>query len=232
MLQAKELVAGYRGTRILNEISIEIGQKEIVAIVGPNGAGKSTLFKALAGLLPLDEGSIMLDGTDITRLAPHLRINQGLAYLPQLQRVFPSLSVKENLEMGAFTARGATMRARMKQVLSLFPDLAAAQKQRAGTLSGGQQTMLGLARALMTNPKVLLLDEPTAGLSPLYVQRVWEQSISIRATGVGLIMIEQNVSMALDHADRAYVLVDGRVAAHDRAERLRNRSDVEGLFVG
>jgi branched-chain amino acid transport system ATP-binding protein len=232
MLQAKELVAGYRGTRILNGVSLEVGQKEIVAIVGPNGAGKSTLFKALAGLLTLDEGSVMLDGTDITRLPSHLRISQGLAYLPQLQRVFTSLNVRENLEMGAFTVRGATVRERMKQVLSLFPDLAEAQKQRAGTLSGGQQTMLGLARALMTNPKVLLLDEPTAGLSPLYVQRVWDQSIRIRDTGVGLIMIEQNVSMALDHADRAYVLVDGRVAAHDRAENLRNRSDVEGLFVG
>lgn len=231
MLQAKGLVAGYRETPVLRGVDVELHPGQAVAVLGPNGAGKSTLFKALIGLLDLDQGEIVLDEERITHVAAHTRVRHGLAYLPQVERVFPSLSLMENLRMGAYTMTG-DIRARIEQVLSLFPDLAENVKKRGGTLSGGQQTMLGMARALMVDPKYLLLDEPTAGLSPLYMNRVWERIQAVRDTGIGVLVIEQNVALALQHADYAYVLVDGQNAAYDRADQLIHRSDIEGLFVG
>jgi len=231
VLQAKGLVAGYRETPVLRGVDVELHPGQAVAVLGPNGAGKSTLFKALIGLLDLDQGEIVLDEERITHVAAHTRVRHGLAYLPQVERVFPSLSLMENLRMGAYTMTG-DIRARIEQVLSLFPDLAENVKKRGGTLSGGQQTMLGMARALMVDPKYLLLDEPTAGLSPLYMNRVWERIQAVRDTGIGVLVIEQNVALALQHADYAYVLVDGQNAAYDRADQLIHRSDIEGLFVG
>ncbi len=231
MLQAKGLVAGYRETPVLRGVDVEVQPGQAVAVLGPNGAGKSTLFKAMIGLLDLDEGEILIDEKRVTHLAAHTRVRHGLAYLPQVERVFPSLNLTENLRMGAYTMTG-DIRARMEQVLSLFPDLAEDVKKRGGALSGGQQTMLGMARALMVDPKYLLLDEPTAGLSPLYMKRVWERIRAVRDTGIGVLVIEQNVALALQHADYAYVLVDGQNAAYDRADQLINRSDIEGLFVG
>jgi len=231
VLQAKGLVAGYRETPVLRGVDVEVQPGQAVAVLGPNGAGKSTLFKAMIGLLDLDEGEILIDEKRVTHLAAHTRVRHGLAYLPQVERVFPSLNLTENLRMGAYTMTG-DIRARMEQVLSLFPDLAEDVKKRGGALSGGQQTMLGMARALMVDPKYLLLDEPTAGLSPLYMKRVWERIRAVRDTGIGVLVIEQNVALALQHADYAYVLVDGQNAAYDRADQLINRSDIEGLFVG
>lgn len=231
MLQAEGVIAGYRENPVLRGVNIEVQPGQAVAVLGPNGAGKSTLFKALIGLLDMDEGRIMLDDEDITRVPAHVRVRHGLAYLPQVERVFPSLSLMENLRMGAYTVAGSKQD-RIQQVLSLFPDLSADVKKRGGALSGGQQTMLGMARALMVDPKYLLLDEPTAGLSPLYMKRVWERIQAIRETGIGVLVIEQNVALALQHADFAYVLVDGQNAAYDRADKLVDRSDIEGLFVG
>lgn len=231
MLVASNIVAGYRGDPILQGVNLEVPQGKVVVVLGPNGAGKSTLFKALVGFLKLDDGSVHVGDVDMSNLAPHLRVRQGLGYVPQLERVFPSLSVQENLEMGGFTAH-SEVSARVEFVSGLFPDLKKAMRVKAGGLSGGQQTMLGMARALMLKPRVLMLDEPTAGLSPLYTQRVWETIRIISESGVAVLVIEQNVRLALENSDIAYILANGKNAAQDESGNLIGRRDIEGLFVG
>lgn len=231
MLEARDIVAGYRGEPILHGVSLKVDAKQVTTVLGPNGAGKSTLFKALVGFVDLSQGSVRVDGQDISALVPYRRVRSGLGYVPQLGRIFPTLTVRENLEMGAFVARADNRRS-SEDIFQLFPDLKKTPKVKAGALSGGQQTMLGMARALMLRPKVLLLDEPTAGLSPKYAARVWQAIKEIAALDVAVLVIEQNVSTALHHSDYCYILRDGLNATEGVPGELEGREEVEGLFVG
>lgn len=231
MLAVENLVVGYGGEPIVRDVSLQVADGSLVAVLGPNGAGKSTLMKALLGELRVLSGHIRVDGNDFTSIAPYHRIVRGLGYVPQVGRVFSGMTVRENLEMGAYHVRGS-LTARYARVFALFPDLEKDSRRKAGLLSGGQQAMLGIGRALMTEPRVLLLDEPTAGMSPFYVDRLWETVRGIGQLGVAVLVVEQNVARALADCDRAYVLSEGKVAANDSCSELVGRKDIEGLFVG
>jgi ABC-type branched-subunit amino acid transport system ATPase component len=202
----------------------------IVAIIGPNGSGKSTLLKAVIGLLKPMSGRVEADGQDVTGWPPHRIVARGIGYVPQFNNVFVSLNIVENLEMGAFTFSGDA-RPRIEKVLASFPDLAAARTKKAGALSGGQRNLLGVARALMLEPKVILVDEPTAGLAPKNSKRVWEALTSIAAAGTAVVVVEQNVDMALDHANYAYVMVAGRNRLDGSANEVRAH-DLHAIFLG
>jgi ABC-type branched-subunit amino acid transport system ATPase component len=191
VLEASEVVSGYGEVEILHGVSLRLGRGEIVAIIGPNGAGKSTLMKALFGLLKVKSGTVHMDGEEVTGASPERIVRKGMCYVPQSENVFPSLSIQENLEMGAFTRRDG-YRERINEVYGLFPDLAQRPQLRAGKLSGGQRQMLALARALMLDPKVLLLDEPTASLSPKMVGDIFNKISNINQTGVAILIVEQN----------------------------------------
>ncbi len=208
---------------------MESGQ--ISVILGPNGAGKSTLAKAIMGLLRISSGHIYLDGQDVTGLAPHQLVRLGVGYLPQLKNVFDEMTVLENLEMGALTYAG-DFEKRREEVAGLFPDLPSIFKKKAGQLSGGQQRMVALARVLMVDPKVIILDEPTAGLSPLYAGRVWEQIAQIREHGVGLLVVEQNARTAMEHADFVFVMSDGRNYISGPASEVASQGEVAAILVG
>jgi branched-chain amino acid transport system ATP-binding protein len=230
-LRAESITAGYDGPPILDDVSVTADAGKTSVILGPNGAGKSTLAKAIIGLLPLKAGHVYLKDSDITGVGPHTLVRQGLAYLPQMMNVFDQLSVIENLEMGGYTIKGSLHR-RVSELLELFPDLAKDRHKKAGTLSGGQQRMLALARVLMTDPVVAILDEPTAGLSPLYAERVWDQIDRIRSAGVALLVVEQNASIAMDHADAVFLLAQGRNVLSGPATELRHREEVARILVG
>lgn len=229
-LEARGVVAGYGRVPIIHGVSVAIDPGAMVAMVGPNGAGKSTFAKALAGVLTPTAGEITIGGTSIIGLAPHLIVRRGLAYVPQNQNVFPSLTVTENLEMGAYT-RPSGIAERMTEVLDVFPDLKVATRKRAGVLSGGQQNMLALARALMLDPTVIILDEPTAGLSPHYTQVVWDQIARVRELGIAVLVVEQNVERALRHADHVYVLVAGANRLDGPAAEVAQQ-DLGAIFLG
>jgi ABC-type branched-subunit amino acid transport system ATPase component len=231
VLQATGITAGYDGPPVLDNVAVTAEAGKTTVILGPNGAGKSTLAKAILGLLRLRSGQVHLAGADVTGLAPHKLVRRGLGYLPQLANVFDAMSVRENLEMGGYTRKG-DLRSRIGQVLELFPDLAADQRKRASDMSGGQQRMLALARLLMTEPAAAILDEPTAGLSPLYADRVWGQIDRIRDTGVALLVVEQNASLAMDHADSVCLLAQGRNVLSGSAAELREHAEVARILVG
>lgn len=231
MLSAGSVVAGYKGEPILHGVSMKVEPESVTTVLGPNGAGKSTLFKALVGFVDLQSGSVSVGGRDISRLPPYRRVRAGLGYVPQLGRIFPSLTVQENLEIGGFVGRAKSRRS-IADILEIFPDLGKVPKVNAGSLSGGQQTMLGMARALMLRPAALLLDEPTAGLSPKYTDRVWAAIREVAALGVAVLVIEQNVTTALRFCDYCYILRDGRNATEGIPRDLEGREEVEGLFVG
>jgi ABC-type branched-subunit amino acid transport system ATPase component len=207
-LAAERVTARYGPVTAVRDASVSVEDGSLVAIIGPNGAGKSTFVKALAGVLRPAAGRVLLGGEDVAGLPAHRIARRGLAYVPQNANIFPSLSVVENLEMGGFT-RKAGLRARVAEVLDIFPDLAKASKKRGGALSGGQQNMLAIARALMLDPRVIILDEPTAGLSPAYTQVVWDQVQQITRTGTAAVVVEQNVDRALANASFVYVFVGG-----------------------
>lgn len=230
-LSAIGISAGYDGPLILQDVSLSVSTGEISVVLGPNGAGKSTLAKAMVGLLPIKSGRVELRGADVTGLPPYQLVRHGLAYLPQLMNVFDRMSVIENLEMGGYTTKGV-LRERVTAVFDLFPDLAKDRKKRAGALSGGQQRMLALARMLMTEPTAAILDEPTSGLSPIYAERVWEQIEAIGKRGVGLMVVEQNASVAIEHAHSVTVLAQGRIAISGAASELKNHDDVARILVG
>ncbi len=231
LLVATEITAGYDGPPVLDRTSVEVVPGRTSVVLGPNGAGKSTLAKAIIGLLPPTSGSVVLRGEDVTGTPPHRLVRQGLAYLPQLLNIFDQLTVLENLLMGGFTFRGR-LSDRISEVLSLFPDLASERGKKAGQLSGGQQRMLALARLLMTDPLVAVLDEPTAGLSPLYAERVWAQLDGMRDRGIGLLVIEQNAKIAMAHADTAFLLAQGRNVLSGPARDLAGRPEVAAILVG
>jgi ABC-type branched-subunit amino acid transport system ATPase component len=229
-LQAENITAGYGRVPIIRDVSVTVDDGALAAIVGPNGAGKSTFAKAVCGVIRQSAGRTRIGDRDITGMPGHLIVRHGLAYVPQNQNVFASLTVTENLEMGAFT-RKSGMRQRIAEVLDVFPDLRKATGKRAGVLSGGQQNMLAMARALMLDPRVVVLDEPTAGLSPAYTSVVWEQIRRITQTGTAALVIEQNVDRALADAGYVYVLVAG---ANHVAGPARDVAalDLAAIFLG
>ena len=222
---------GYGEADILHEVSLTVPAGKIVALIGPNGAGKSTAIKAVFGLLKLSAGRIRLDGDDITGLAPQKVVRRGVCYVPQTSNVFANLTVEENLEMGAFV-RDDDFRPRMAEIYRMFPDLTAKRRHAAGTLSGGQRQMLALGKAMMLEPRLLLLDEPTAGLSPKYRGQIFEIVKRINATGTPILMVEQNAPQALAIADRGFVMVDGRNRVEDTGQGLLANHEVAEMFLG
>lgn len=231
VLDVQNLDAGYGAMQILFDVSLRVGRQEQVLVFGPNGAGKSTLMKALVGLLAPTGGRVTVLGEDLTGRSAETVAKRGLGYVPQLDNVFGSLSVDENLEMGALLLRG-NKRARLSAIYERFPPLAAKRRQRAGTLSGGQRQMLAMARALVTEPEVLLLDEPTAGLAPQTVAEMFATVEQISATGTSVLMVEQNAKQALAHVDRGYVMENGRVRFEGPAAELLASEDIGKLYLG
>jgi ABC-type branched-subunit amino acid transport system ATPase component len=231
ILAVRELVAGYGGPPVINGVTIAVKGDAITAIVGPNGAGKSTLLKAIVGLIRPSSGSVFIQGVDITGQPAERLVRQGLAYVPQVANVFPELTVRENLEMGGYSRRTG-VRERAEQLFGLFPDLKVSSNRRANTLSGGQRTMLALARGLMVDPLVLILDEPSAGLAPKFQGLIWERIEQIKATGVAVLVIEQNTRETLRHAQWAYVLVLGRNRLEGTGADLLLDDEVVNLYVG
>lgn len=231
LLDMTNIHGGYGGANILNGVSISIEADEIGVIVGPNGAGKSTTLKALFGMLTVTEGSIAFAGQDITNKAPEVLVRAGLSFVPQEFNVFPTMSVEENLEMGAFI-RKDNFRHLIEKIYGFFPPLRDKRKQAAGELSGGQRQMVAMGRALMTEPKLLLLDEPTAGLSPRYMGEIFERIIEINAAGVGILMVEQNARQALEIAHRGFVLTAGRNRFTGTGAELLADPEVARSFLG
>jgi branched-chain amino acid transport system ATP-binding protein len=225
------MTGGYGGADILQGCDIAVDKGEIVVIVGPNGAGKSTAMKAIFGMLKLREGAVTLDGEDITGLSPQDRVKAGMGFVPQNGNVFTTMTVQENLEMGAFI-RTDDFSDTMDQVFHLFPVLKEKRRQPAGELSGGQRQQVAVGRALMTNPGVLMLDEPTAGVSPIVMDELFDRILEIAATGIAILMVEQNARQALSIADRGYVLVQGSNRYTDTGEALLANPDVRASFLG
>lgn len=231
LLEVERVTVGYGELPVLRSVSLRVECQEIVAIVGPNGAGKSTLMKTIAGLLKPQDGTILLHGQDITRLRPHRIVRAGVCYVPQTENVFPSLTVEENLEMGAFIRRG-DLGAKKAEMYALFPDLGDKRKRRAGHLSGGQRQMVAMARALMLDPTLLLLDEPTAGLAPMMVGVMLEKIVDINRTGVAMLIVEQNARQALQRAHRGYVLAIGQNRYEDTGQALLAHPEIRAMFLG
>ncbi len=231
LLEVSDVIAGYGETDILHGVSIAVDQGEIVTIIGPNGCGKSTLMKAIVGLVRVKEGRVFFQGTDIAAQPPEQIVRTGLCYVPQSANVFPSLSIRENLEMGGFV-RSDDYRGRIEELFALFPDLARRPTQLAGSLSGGQRQMLAIARALMLDPTLLLLDEPSAGLSPAIMALVFERIQGINQAGVSLLLVEQNAREALRMSDRGYVLASGQNRLEDSGPALLDNPEVVRLYLG
>jgi len=232
-LEANNIFAGYGKSEILHGISICIEKGEAITIIGPNGAGKSTLLKAIMGYIPVFKGEIYWKGENITHLEPHEKVSRGFGYVPQLGNVFPSLTVKENLEMGGFIQDKEMIKERMDKAFHLFPILADRLKQKAGTLSGGQRQMLGMARALMTDPELLMLDEPSAGLSPKVSEELFSTIADIHNDiDSAIIMIEQDAYQSLNISDRGYVLVMGQNEFEDRADKILSNEKIREAYLG
>ena len=225
------MTGGYGAADILHDCTISVDRGQIAVIVGPNGAGKSTAMKAIFGMLRLRRGSVRIGGRDITDLSPQERVGCGMAFVPQNQNVFTSLTVEENLEMGAFLRRD-DFRGTMEQVYDLFPVLREKRRQAAGELSGGQRQQVAVGRALMTTPEVLMLDEPTAGVSPIVMDELFDRIIEVARTGISILMVEQNARQALQIADRGFVMVQGANAYTDTGEALLADPEVRRTFLG
>lgn len=230
-LLGHEMTGGYGSADILHSCTIGVDKGEIAVIVGPNGAGKSTAMKAVFGMLDVREGEVTLDGEDITKLSPQARVYKGMAFVPQTHNIFTSMTVEENLEMGAFI-REEDFSGTLEQVYELFPILKEKRRQPAGQLSGGQRQQVAVGRALMTEPKVLMLDEPTAGVSPIVMDELFDRIIEIARTGIAILMVEQNAKQALNIADKGYVLVQGRNRYTDTGEALMADPEVRRAFLG
>jgi len=233
ILEANNIIAGYGKSEILHGVSISLGEGESITIIGPNGAGKSTLLKAIMGYITIFAGDISWKGEDITQLKPHEKVIRGFGYVPQLGNVFPSLTVRENLEMGGFIQTKEMVKGRMEKSFQLFPILAERLKQKAGTLSGGERQLLGMARALMSEPEILMLDEPSAGLSPKMAEEVFLTILDIhKKLGSAILIIEQDAYQSLSISDRGYVLVMGRNEFEDSADKILSNQKIREAYLG
>jgi branched-chain amino acid transport system ATP-binding protein len=230
-LIGENMTGGYGTVDILHNCTIAVNKGEIAVIVGPNGAGKSTAMKAVFGMLNLRGGRVLLDGEDITKLTPQARVRKGMGFVPQTHNIFTSMTVEENLEMGAFI-RTDEIADTMAQVYDLFPILKQKRYQSAGELSGGQRQQVAVGRALMTQPKVLMLDEPTAGVSPIVMDELFDRIIEVARSGISILMVEQNARQALDIADKGYVLVQGANRFTDTGQALLADPEVRRSFLG
>jgi ABC-type branched-subunit amino acid transport system ATPase component len=231
LLTVEGLTTGYGEMEVLRDLALQVGEGQVVSIIGPNGAGKSTAMKAVFGLLEPWQGSIRFDGEEIGALPPDRIVRRGMCYVPQTENVFPSLTVEENLEMGAFVLTGP-LKVRKERVFELFPRLAERRRQRAGKMSGGERQMVAMGRALMLDPKLLLLDEPSAGLAPLLVDMIFEKIRDVNASGVSVLMVEQNAKKSLELADHAYVLVNGQNRIDGPGDALLDDPEVGRLYLG
>ena len=230
-LIGKNLTAGYGGVDIINNIHLSVKEGEITVIVGPNGAGKSTVMKSLLGMLNLTEGNVIFSDNEITQMLPQDRVKLGIAFVPQNQNVFTGMTVEENLEMGGFLRKDNILET-IDEIYQLFPVLKEKRNQNVGELSGGQRQQVAFGRALMTKPKILMLDEPTAGVSPIVMDELFSRIIEVGKTGVGILMVEQNAKQALAIADRGYVLVNGKNNREGSGNELLNNPEVRKSFLG
>jgi branched-chain amino acid transport system ATP-binding protein len=230
LLEVEGLAAGYLGEPVIDGIDVKVGTGEAVAIVGSNGAGKTTLFRAIAGLLPRMAGRVVFDGKDLTRRRAHRVARLGIAYVPAERHLFPAMTLKTNLVLGAYPRRPD--RETLELVYELFPRLRERQRQQAGTLSGGEQQMLAVGRALMSRPRLLMLDEPTTGLAPIVAERAFEALEGLKQKGMTLLIAEQQVPLALSVADRAYVLENGRIRLEGASEELVHNPEVRRAYLG
>jgi branched-chain amino acid transport system ATP-binding protein len=232
LLEVKDIRASYGAIEALHGVSLEVGDDEVVTLIGSNGAGKSTTLRAISGLTQARAGTIEFDGTEITRRPAQEIVGHGIALVPEGRHVFPRMTVRENLDLGAHKRRDADMSGDLERVFTLFPRLDERQRQKAGTMSGGEQQMLAIGRALMARPRLLMLDEPSMGLAPILVQRIYETIAEIHKSGVAILLVEQNANYALDISNRGYVLETGEVAISDASERLRDNPEVQKAYLG
>ena len=232
LLEVHDAISGYGSTDVLHGVSISVERDEIVTIIGPNGAGKSTLFKTIMGYLIPRSGKIIFSEEDVTQLKPNQKVEKGIAYVPQLDNTFPSLTIRENLEMGGFSKDRQTLQQGIELAYSTFPILSDRRNQRARTLSGGQRQMLAMSMALMTEPDLLLLDEPSAGLSPKVADEVFNQIMNLHQKGIGILIIEQDAYRSLSISNRGYVLAMGQNHFDGTADTILNDPHIKEAFLG
>jgi branched-chain amino acid transport system ATP-binding protein len=232
LLQVSDVHAHYGAIEALKGVSLVVEEGEVVTLIGSNGAGKSTTLRSISGLTPATAGSVVFDGTDITRVPAHNVVGRGIALAPEGRHCFPRMSVRENLELGAYLRRGDDIAEDFERVFGLFPRLKEREKQKAGTMSGGEQQMLAIGRALMARPKLLMLDEPSMGIAPILVQRIYETITEINRSGVAILLVEQNANYALDVSGRGYVLETGRVVLKGASAELRGDPEVQRAYLG
>ena len=228
---AKNLTGGYGEVKVIENCEFNVNRGEIVSILGPNGAGKSSAMKAMLGMLKLDSGNVILGGKDISNLSTQERIRLGISFVPQVNNIFSELTVKENLEMGAFTSSN-NIEEKINSMYDLFPAINEKKNQLAGELSGGQRQQVAIARALMNNPSILMLDEPTAGVSPVVMQEIFHHIVRIKEKNIAILMVEQNASQALNISDRGYILVTGQNAYHGTGKELLSDQEIKKTFLG
>jgi branched-chain amino acid transport system ATP-binding protein len=232
LLEVSDIHTHYGAIEALKGISISVEPGEVVTLIGSNGAGKSTTLRSISGLTPATQGSVRFEGEDITRLPAHDVVGRGVALSPEGRHVFARMTVRENLELGAYLRGGGALTEDFDRVYDLFPRLKERQKQKAGTMSGGEQQMLAIGRALMAKPKLLMLDEPSMGIAPILVQRIYETIGEINRSGVAILLVEQNANYALEAAKRGYVLETGRIVLDGEADKLRDDPEVQRAYLG
>lgn len=232
MLEVKSLTVSYGAVSALNNVSVHVSEGEFVSLIGSNGAGKTTLLNSIMNIIPRKGGSVSLGGKDISKIRTSKIVTHGMALVPEGRRVFPNMTVQENLEMGGFTRSSSENKKRLEQMFSMFPVLGERHAQAAGMLSGGEQQMLAIGRALMTEPRILLMDEPSMGLAPLVIKEVYEKLKMLAESGLTILLVEQNAAMALKYAKRGYVLENGKIVMQGKASELLGDNEVKRAYLG